>query len=188
MPDFIQGPTITSDIVAAQGNLVTTPAGGKDIHFDSGVLRAKYAEGAAGNGEMMPAIPEGAPAIAPVEQMDPELMKAVMSGKPPDPTMMARMATQVTAPSPRPANLPSAMPQIIPGAVDLRVPVGGGIVASVTFSGWPQAKHWKKLLRHVALEAEDEFDEGDAAYHEQATASEVGPHSRKRAKVAKEEE
>jgi hypothetical protein len=160
MPSFVEGPMIGPESLAAGGSVVTSPAGAKEIHFDSAAIRAQYESSAA----MAPApgfeppIAEGAPAEA-EQPLTAEVMKALMSGNPPPAKAMPVASTLPSSP------IGTFRAPILPpppaGAIELRVPVGGGITATVTFSAQPKAKHWKRLLAHIEIEADpdNEFEE-----------------------------
>lgn len=190
MPDFVSGPTIGPESLAAAGNVRTTAAGGKEIHIDSGILRSQYEAGGAQvtDPNFSPALIEGRPAIgdavaadSTAELMSPEMMRAVMSGQPPDPKLMAQIATPAARPVQArpmlhgPVRLAEQRPESY-GPIELRVPVGGGIVASVTFSGEPKAKHWKRLLAHIEIEA-DPDNEFEESVETPATRQEKEPSS-----------
>ena len=47
------------------------------------------------------------------------------------------------------------------GAIEMTIPVGGGVTARVVFvGGVPSSRQWHKLIRHLEIEAEEEPDDG----------------------------
>ena len=171
MPQFIEGTPIGPEIIAAAGQIVTTPGGAKEIHINSAAQYSQYASMVGAGTDVTdpnftPQLIEGPAAISAAapsqpELLPPEVMKALMSGNPPPQNLMPQAVPTPAARPVFPSSQHAPDVQLKANAIELRVPVGGGIVASVTFSGEPKAKHWKRLLAHIQIEADpdNEFQE-----------------------------
>jgi hypothetical protein len=147
--------------------------GGKEIHFDSSALRAQYDGG--GTAQVPVTDPAYVPEIVTgptptpqqlAENIPPDVLKAMANGGTPSPESLRLMMSQNLQPvnnrgvdgGPAPFQPPFMRPpqnMMERSAVELTIPVGNGVTARVTFTSQPARIHWRKLIRHLEIEAED---------------------------------
>jgi hypothetical protein len=185
MPQYVDGPMITPDSVA-RGVPQMSAGGGKEIHFDSSALRAQYDGG--GNPQMDVTNPAYVPEIVTgptptpqqlAENIPADVLEAAANGKPVTPEMIARMrgltpvktATDVG----RAFSAPLFTSQPQPTAVELTIPVGNGVTARVTFTSQPARIHWRKLIRHLEIEAAPPDADEDEYERQERTRLEAAP-------------
>jgi hypothetical protein len=139
--DFITGPPIGPDALALAGGIPTD--GGKELRYDSSALRSQW-EGAG-----MPIADAGYNPAALEQQIPPEILDAMRRGAPPP---MAAL------PPPPPQQFSMPQPQL---KFDMVLPLGDGVVARIAFTGEPGVKQWKRLLKHLLIEAEEEGESNE---------------------------
>lgn len=162
MPQWIEAPTVTPDAVA-RGVSTMSPGGGKEIYFDSSSQRAQYDSAGA------PQVPVTDPAYVPeivtaapspealAQTLPPDVLKAMANGGTPSAESIRALIT-----SQPPKIVSTAQPVYgapSSAAVELTIPVGNGVTARVTFTAQPAQIHWRKLIRHLEIEAEETDDE-----------------------------
>jgi hypothetical protein len=145
--DFITGPPIGPEALALAGGMPTD--GGKELRYDSSALRSQWE----GTGTPVPDAGYNPGALE--QQIPPEILEAMRRGAPPP---MAAM----------PYNPPPGMPPIAQFAqphpeFDMVLPLGDGVVARIVFTGEPGVKQWKRLLRHLLIEAEEEGETNEVS-------------------------
>jgi hypothetical protein len=180
--------------------------GGKEIHFDSSSLRSQYDAGGAPQVDVTdPAyVPEIVTGAQPTprqlaENIPPDVLKAMANGgRPSDESLRAlAMGGAIIGANIPPVTIPNhfPLPRAASSTVELTIPVGNGVTARVTFSGQPARIHWRKLIRHLEIEAEDADETiappqpdlvalADAALQRQADAARPAPPKPSRRKRA----
>lgn len=153
MPDFVSGTPIGPEHLAAHGTLTHSPGGAKELHVDSSAQRSAF------ESQFGP-VQADQPGDASAEEiLPPDIMAAMAAGKPPTPTALATLAASVArapANSARTRGLAPIPAILADESVHIMIPLGGGITARIAFSGEPKARHWKKLIRHLEIEADSE--------------------------------
>lgn len=149
-PQWIDSPAVGPEALAV-GNQAAPP-GQKEIHFDSTAARMAYESG----GMSMPdAYPQAEYREVPPEalaDLPSEVRDAMVNGQPPPPHLMPKLAL------PPPQTPAFGRPRVqSPALVELVIPVGSGVTAHVEFQGGiPSGQHWRKLIRHLEIEADEE--------------------------------
>jgi hypothetical protein len=132
-----------------------SPNGGKEIYVDSTAVRSAYERGGLDPASYATDITPQGPAAAAPEALPQELIDAMRNGQPPPAHVMPTL-TQPPRPLPSPFSPPPA-PVPLSGAVEMMIPVGGGVTARVMFvGGVPSSRQWLKLIRHLQIEAEED--------------------------------
>jgi hypothetical protein len=161
MPDWVSGPMIGPEALAV-GIPGVSPNGGKEIYVDSTAVRSAYERGGLDPASYAIDVTSQAPsdaqrrieANAP-EALPQELIDAMRNGQPPPAHVMPTL-TQPPRVLPSPFSPPPAQAPLS-GAVEMMIPVGGGVTARVMFvGGVPSSRQWLKLIRHLQIEAEEE--------------------------------
>lgn len=176
MPDWVQGPAIGPEALAvAMGHQTTSPGGAKEIYVDSGVLRSQYENGMPPDPSTyqpeytdVSAAPAQTPAGGEPMLLPPEVLEAMKNGQPPPAHLMVGLAAQAPGRPALPAP-PREQIRVLPGplphaAAEMVIPVGNGITARVSFDSAPRPSHYRKLIRHLEIEADSEIV-GDVPGH-----------------------
>jgi hypothetical protein len=171
MPQFIDGPPITPGTVAAAG--VPAP-GSKEIFIDSSAIRSAYFQqfGVPDVAPSEPADPEQ-PAVqevrtvsVPDETIPPEVMAAMRAGVAPSKEVATQMAALArahqgparTQPMPQ-GGAPHYSTPPAQAVSSMILPLGSGLSVELRFiGGEPTPAHWRRLLRHLQIEAESGAD------------------------------
>lgn len=162
---WVDSPAVTPDSIA-RGVAQMTPGGGQEIHFDSSHQRAQFANG---GGQALDvtdpgyvpqfAAPPSAGTLA--ETLPPDVLEAMAKSQPLTPEQIQALSRNAPVQRALPLTVfPPNFATQTPDQVELTIPVGN-MTARVTFSGQPSAKHWRRLIRHLEIEADPETEEAD---------------------------
>jgi hypothetical protein len=173
MPQFIDGPPITPGTVAATG--VPAP-GSKEIFIDSSAIRSAYFQQygvpdvapSEPADQEQPAVQEVRTVSVPDEAIPPEVMAAMRAGVAPSTGVATQMAALARAHQGPVRTQPISVPQIsaphssappAQATSSMILPLGSGLSVELRFiGGEPTPAHWRRLLRHLQIEAESGTD------------------------------
>jgi hypothetical protein len=171
MPQFVDGPAITPATVASAG--IPAP-GSREIFVDSSAARSAYFQqfGVPDVAPSEPADPEQ-PAMqevqtvsVPDEAIPPEVMAAMRAGVAPSTGAATQMAALARAhkgpiriqPVPQ-GGIPHYSVPAAQASSSMILPLGSGLSVELRFiGGEPTPAHWRRLLRHLQIEAESGAD------------------------------
>lgn len=164
VPQWVDSPVVGPDTVA-RGVPRTSAGGGQEIHYDSSMQRAEFANG--GGQPLDVTDPAYVPQIvapsagALAETLPPDVLDAMAKGNPLTPEQIQALSRRAPV-----QHAPIAIPQMaIPiqhnsAMLELVIPVGNGITARVSFTtAQPAQVHWRKLIRHLEIEADPIYEE-----------------------------
>jgi hypothetical protein len=162
--DFVTGPGIGPEALALAN---TTPMGGaKEVYYDSTQLRAMYEGGglpggpgqAGGMNTQMLQPPPSDPSTFDLGQaaMDagaipPEILEA----------MKRAQGGQTISPPLTPALSYQPAPAPLVG-FEMILPLGDSVTVRISFSAEPGVRQWKRLLKHLLIEAEADDEPSEA--------------------------
>jgi hypothetical protein len=168
MPQFVDGPAITPATVASAG--IPAP-GSKEIFIDSSAIRSAYfqqsgvpavaaSEPAAETSE--PGVQEVRTISVPDEAISAEVVAAMRAGSALDSATTAQMVALGrahqgpirTQPMPQ-VSAPHYSSPTAQAISSMTLPLGSGLSVELRFiGGEPTVAQWRRLLRHLQIEAE----------------------------------
>jgi hypothetical protein len=167
MAQFVDGPPIGPGMTPA-----TPPSGPTEVFIDSSAVRAAYYQQfgatAVATSEPVqteePAVQEVRTISVPDEAIPAEVLAAMRAGAAPSiaaATHMANIAKSFQGP-PRIQQMPHGTAPhystpVAPANASMTLPLGSGVSVELRFiGGEPTPAHWRRLLRHLEIEAESE--------------------------------